>query len=365
MAPPVRNDAPNILIVRPSALGDVARTVPVLVSLRRAFPNSRIDWLVQDNFSDVIWYHPDLTGVVLFPRQRFGKLWRSPAAYKQFKLWLKELRGTHYDIVFDLQGLARSGLVTRLTGARKRVGFHDAREFAWLFYNHWRKVPKNVRHTVDRMLAVVETEGVPPVHETRLYTAEADRLWVDDLLKRYSVHPSGYFVLAPTARWRSKCWPIDRWTQTAFRLLDTGKAGRFGVILAAPDEEQAVQPLLDALRHDQRIICPTTTVGQMMALLERTRLLVCNDSAALHIAVGFNRPIVTVFGPTDPAEVGPYRREECVVRAPGTEAGIPPRYRRDRDDTTLIARIDVETVWRAIDRETAKPCPPPLPPPML
>ncbi|MCE9589905.1 MAG: glycosyltransferase family 9 protein [Planctomycetes bacterium] len=365
MAEPVRTDAPNILIVRPSALGDVARTVPALVSIRRAYPNSRIDWLVQDSYSDVIWYHPDLTGVVLFPRRRFGAMWRNPAAANQARLWLKEVRRTHYDMVFDLQGLSRSGWITRLTGARRRIGFSDARELAWLHYNRRHRIKKDVRHTVDRMLALVEAEGIPPVREMRLYTAETDRLWVDSLLTRYGVQDSGYFVIAPTARWRSKCWPIDRFAQVVFRLLDTGRAGKFGIILAAPDEEAQLQPLLDALRHDNRVISPTTTVGQMMAILERTRLLVCNDSAPLHIAVGFNRPLITVFGPTDPAEVGPYKRDTCVIRAPGTEHGVPAKFRRNRGDTTLISRIDFETVWRAIERETLRPVPPVLPPPML
>jgi ADP-heptose:LPS heptosyltransferase len=78
----------------------------------------------------------------------------------------------------------------------------------------------------------------------------------------------------------------------------------------------------------------------MMAVLSKTRLLIANDSAPLHIAVGFNRAIVAIFGPTDPSQVGPYQRDDTLVLPPGEFA-----FHRDRDDQSLIARVSVEAVW--------------------
>ena len=103
-------DGPRVLIIRPSALGDVARSVPVLATLRRAMPNARIDWLVHEGFADAIRHHPALDGVLPFPRKHFGALWRRPAAALDAAAWAADLRGRRYDIVFDFQGLARSGL---------------------------------------------------------------------------------------------------------------------------------------------------------------------------------------------------------------------------------------------------------------
>src|SRR5688572_5807040 len=99
----------RVLIVRPSALGDVARTVPALVAIRRSLPEARIDWLVQDTFADAIRHHPALTSVVEFPRDRFAKVARSPRAARDFREWSRVLRGGEYDLAIDLQGLFRSG----------------------------------------------------------------------------------------------------------------------------------------------------------------------------------------------------------------------------------------------------------------
>ena len=126
---------PKILIVRPSALGDVCRTVPVLASLRRAWPEAVVDWVVQEEFAPAIAAHPALSEAITFPRTRLARWWRSPARARELWQWFGELRRREYDIVLDCQGLGRSGLITWATAAPRRVGLRRAREFAWLGYN--------------------------------------------------------------------------------------------------------------------------------------------------------------------------------------------------------------------------------------
>ena len=166
--------SPRVLIIRPTALGDVVRTVPALVSLRAAMPQARIDWLVHDAYADAIRHHPALDGVIEFPRRRFGRAWTSPAIARELWRWTASLRRARYDLVFDLQGLARSGWFTFVTGAARRVGFANAREGAWLGYNRRHRVDAEV-HAVDRMLALLEAEGVPVQRDMRLYLGDADR----------------------------------------------------------------------------------------------------------------------------------------------------------------------------------------------
>src|SRR6266550_79225 len=98
------NDPERILIVRPSALGDVCRTVPVLASLKQGFPNAAIDWLVQDSFADAVRAHPDLNAVIEFPRTRFAAWWR-PSVAADVARWLHGLGRAKYDLVLDCQGL--------------------------------------------------------------------------------------------------------------------------------------------------------------------------------------------------------------------------------------------------------------------
>ncbi|MBX3361299.1 MAG: glycosyltransferase family 9 protein [Phycisphaeraceae bacterium] len=123
----------SILIIRPSALGDVCRTVPVLASLRSAYPETRIDWLVQDSFADAISGHPALSGVVPFERGRLGKDLKSirPASTIRFSAGCVLSSAT----VIDAQGLFRSGMLALATGARRRVGYANAQELGWLGYN--------------------------------------------------------------------------------------------------------------------------------------------------------------------------------------------------------------------------------------
>jgi lipopolysaccharide heptosyltransferase I len=337
---------PRILIIRPSALGDVCRTVPALVSLRRAFPNARIDWLINDSFADAIRHHPDLDHTILFPRARFSRCWYQPSVTAELFRWARKLASTRYDLVFDLQGLFRSGLFTRFTRAPRRVGYADARELGWLGYNRRHNIPATL-HTVDRMLALLQAEGCPTEPNLQLHTNPHHDRWLDQLLQPSP--PTGpaisYACLAPTARWRCKCWPIDHYTRIAQKLLDSRIAGDNIIVLASPDEQPQLQPLRTAFANDPRVLFPRTTIGQMMSAVSRATALICNDSAPLHIAVGFNRPIVALFGPTDPALVGPYHRLDSVLRPPPAANHPTINYRHHRDDQSLIAQITPDQAW--------------------
>lgn len=338
--------ASRILIVRPTALGDVSRTVPCLVTLRKAHPDATIDWMVHDAFGAAVRYHPDVRAVIPFARGKFSSLWHSPAAIRDVWVWLKSLRSVKYDLVVDLQGLLRSGFFTGITGAPKRLGFTNAREGGWLFYNHKHSVDWGL-HAVDRMLGLLAAEGYEISHDMRLYTCAQDRAWAKSTLMAGDVNPepNGYFVIAPTAKWLCKCWPVERFAEITRRLLESGKAGSSGVILAAPSEKPVVDKLMSLVGMPGRLIAPSTKVGEMMALIENASVVVCNDSAPVHIAVGFDRPVVSVFGPTDPRLVGPYRRESSVVQAPSAKTMEKFDYRGQKDDQTLISQVTIEMVW--------------------
>lgn len=349
LAPHAPRSLRRILIVRPSALGDVARTVPALVTLRQAYPDAQIDWLVQTPFADVIRHHPALTTAIGWDRQWVRKLTRGNATLMGGLRFAKALYDTGYDAVYDLQGLARSGMFAWITRAPHRVGFADARELGWLGYNARHSVNGSHVHAVDRMLALLEMDGLTPVRDLRLYVGDDDARHVEATLQdaRSKGFPRDYVCLAPTARWGSKRWPLDRYAEVA-RRLRAARPDLGLVVLAAPNELAEVMPAfagLDAL-------FPKTTVGQLMAFLRGSRLLVANDSAALHIAVGFDRPIVAIFGPTNPLEVGPYGKLDCVLQPP--EAKISKfNYRDHRDDATLVSKLTVDDVWSKVETTLA------------
>lgn len=346
-------DPNRILLIRPSALGDVCRTVPVLASLRARWPETRIDWLVNDAFAPVIESHPALTNAVHFPRKKFGK-WHSPSAMRALNRWMRNLRATRYDLVLDCQGLFRSGWISFRTGAATRVGYANAAEFGWLGYNTKRNVDRSM-HTVDRMLALLEPIGVPVIKDMRLYSSEEDRAAIDRVLG-----PSGdrLAVLAPTSRWNAKRWPADRFAALAQSIFDRDQADRIAIV-GAPGEEQQCAPVTAIAKDDNRVIdlVGRCTVGELLAVIERSSLVVANDSAALHIAVGFDRPIVALFGPTHVSLVGPYQREDAVVQK--LEQGDTLDHKNEALGSAIMARIALTDVQSAVERALSSAHPTP------
>ncbi|MAE61923.1 MAG: hypothetical protein CMJ49_11275 [Planctomycetaceae bacterium] len=340
--PATESQPQAILIIRPSALGDVARSVPVAASLRHAYPDAQIDWLVRDDFADVVRAHPAVDHIIEFPRKQLRRWWRSPATAVKLMRYLRELARRGYDTVYDLQGLFRSGALSHRTGATRRVGFANAREGAAMFYNYRYRIDPS-HHTVDRMLGLIEADGVEMVRNMRLYVPTADQRWADRMLREHDIQDRQFAVVAPTSRWESKRWPIERFTEVSDRLPELGIEA--AVVVGSPGEEAQAAGLL-ALRGAGRLrvadLVGRTSVGQLMALIERSAVVLCNDSAALHIAVGLGKRAVAVYGPTDPSLVGPYRYERGWVGPPST---VSANYNFKRLDQAIISTVCVDAVW--------------------
>ena len=339
---PVLNTPRRILLIRPSALGDVCRTVPVLASLKQAFPDADIDWLVNDAYVDAVAAHPDLHEVVPFPRRRFAHWWRSPRIAKELAAYCRTLRQRDYDLVLDCQGLGRSGLLSWATRAPMRIADRHAREWGWLGATCRIDTSANA-HDVDRMLALLEGCSVPVVKDMRLHVPESDRaVW------RGLDFPGGdYAVLAPASRWNTKAWPAEKWAALAEAILD-GRCEHI-LLIGAPNEREAVSAVHDALStagdrvHD---MAGRTSVGGLMAVIEGACITVSNDSAALHMAVGLGGRCVGLYGPTNPDKVGPYALEDRVVRATVTE---PVHYRDTSIGDSIMDRIEVDEVLTNVD----------------
>lgn len=354
----------RILIVRPSALGDVCRTVPLLVSLRRHFADARIDWVVQDAFAPALEAHPDVNQAIYFPRKRFARWWRDLGAARGMLNWIRELRRTRYDIVIDAQGLSRSGLITRATGSPMRIGPRDAREFAWLAYTHRLgnskiKNQSSKVHTVDRMLALLEPLDVEPVRDMRLYVPPDAQAWWDVERDQLELTGARYAVFAPTARWSSKRWPIERWTELVRPLLMHGFERI--LILGAPDEAEQVKPIAEyVMQHDSPLVnfVGRTSIAQTMAVIAQSSLVIANDSAPLHMGVGFNRPCVGLFGPTDPDVVGPYGMPHAALRAFRPKPGEIINYRDEKLGDRLMRVISsaavIQQIGRVLDAHAAQ-----------
>jgi len=309
-APVPVSDPGRILIIKPSAIGDVVHTLPFLNLLRRRYPKAHIAWLVTPACAGLIDGHPQLDEVILFDRRQYGLAWRHPLAALNFVGFLRRLRRERFDLVIDLQGLFRSAFFAFETRAPVRVGFSNAREFAPAFYTHRVPVHTMEQHAIERYLAVAEAIdcGRSPV-EFHFPTKDEDRARVRELLtaNRDPHVANGYAVLLPGTNWPTKRWPAGHFAALVPILRE-----RFHlptIVAGSPSEVELCSQIPAELD-----LTGKTTLRQLVALLEGAALVIANDSGPMHIAAALGRPLVTLFGPTNPTRTGPYDRPETVLR---------------------------------------------------
>ncbi len=214
MAPcytPFMLTAQRILIIKPSSLGDVVHALPVLAVLRRACPGAHIAWLVNTSLAPLLENHPLLDEVIRFDRDRFGRMWRNPRIFVEFWRFAARIRRRRFDLVIDLQGLIRSGMLCLFSGAEQRVGFGAAREGAWLFYSRRVRCPDSAEHAVEKNLAVMQALGLAVDRpEFPLGVRAAERAEAAELLARVVGEPIDSFTaVIPGARWESKLWSAE------------------------------------------------------------------------------------------------------------------------------------------------------------
>ncbi|MBN2445321.1 MAG: lipopolysaccharide heptosyltransferase I [Phycisphaerae bacterium] len=341
------NAVRRILIIKPSSLGDIVHALPVLAALRAARPDAHIAWLVNHGFAPLIEGHPLLDEVILFDRRSYGQMHRRVSVLGAFGRFVHELRERRFDLVVDLQGLFRSGFLALVSGARHRIGFQNAREFASLFYTHRVTPPRHIRHAVDRNLFLAKTLGLnvirpafplglrtDEIEAARVLLAEADGCAVSD-----------FTAVIPGARWATKRWLPERIAEVMDRLHD--ETGRPTVLLGAPDERPVADQVLAGCSTPVVDLVGRTSLRELTALLQLAACVVCHDSGPMHIAAALDKPMVALFGPTDPARCGPYSRNARIVTSP---ASCAPCYKRVCSDCSCMRDLTTEQVLAAVRR---------------
>lgn len=315
-------DAPRILILKPSSLGDIVHGLPVLAAIRSSRPESRISWLVARAFAPFLQNHPAIDELIIFDRTRFGKMWFNPFATRDFLKFVRDLRRRRFDLIIDLQGLLRSGLLARLAGAGRRVGFADAREGGWLFYTHRVAPPPSAVHAVDRNLAVAAAlgmRGAPPTFD--LGITDAEMTAARSILG--SVADAPFAAILPGARWSSKQWRKDGFASVIDHLENNERLRC--IILGGPDDAPLAASIAAACTTRPSNLAGQTTLRELTAILSLAARVICVDSGPMHIAAALGRPITAIFGPTNPSRTGPYGETAQVVRL---ELPCSPCYRR-------------------------------------
>lgn len=340
----LKTDAGRICVIKPSALGDVIQSLPLLPILRKRFPAARISWVISRALAPLLEGHPDLDELIIFERRGTWKDWRR---------LLTQLRTSEFDLVFDLQGLFRTGIMMLATRAPLRIGLETAREGAqWGWHFAVPDTGLDVAPHV-RYRRVADALGLSELRlETRLPIPHADADWAQRELARLK---GPALAIHPGARWPTKRWPPERFAAVACKAIR-----RFGlapVVLGTADEAALALQVEQTIRRFMPTVAVAnlagrTTLKQLGAVLDQSRVLLTNDSGPMQLAAGLGTPVVGVFTCTSPAISGPPGEQHELV-ATGVSCAASYRKRcpyRGRKHLACMEELDVERVWSAFGR---------------
>jgi heptosyltransferase I len=330
----------NILLIKPSSLGDIVMALPALSSLRHSFPQAKISWLVRPEFAPILEGHPHLDEIILFDRKTLAKAWHQPAAFKRMMDLIARLRRDRFDAVLDLQGLFRTASLAWLSGCKKRFGPIWRQEFAHLFYTTTVRPQPQWVHVVDTYRKLIEAMGGRELGvEFVLPPKPAAVASARNLLSQQKIDLNRYTVIIPGSAQVSKCWPADRFAALADRLAS--EHGLSVVATGGKSESPMIDQIRSLAKHPIVSLAGQTSLPELVEVLRQARLVVSNDTGPGHIAGALGRPLVMMFSWSNPLRVGPYSRPECVVGRDVQSRGLAIKSRDPQHSIQHIAFDEV------------------------
>ena len=342
-ARPLENLTPQrVCLIKPSSLGDIVHAFPVLSSLRELWPESHLSWVVNRGLRSLVDGHPDLDEVIPFDR---GMIRPSPEGIAAMSRFLLDLRRRKFDVVLDLQGLLRSGVMSLATGAPIRVGLANAREGSRFAYTHRVESPGPESHAVVKLLKVAEAFGAEvdrPVF--RVAIGPVDRDWARMAL---SALPRPRLAINVGARWLTKRWPPEQFAVVARKAFENRGASL--VLVGAPED----RPLVDALKAALGPIgaldlCGRTTLPQLAAIASEVDVFLSNDTGPLHLAAATGVRVVGVYTCTSPARTGPYGTNAVAV---SSCVWCAPSFVKTCPRLECMSELTPERVWLAVESQ--------------
>jgi ADP-heptose:LPS heptosyltransferase len=312
----------RILILKPSSLGDVVHTLPLVHALKRGAPDCVIGWVVQDAFVGILKDDPAIDALHTInipstsdPHAPAGVAREAlRATFSSVRALRAAFRAAPYDIVLDLHASFRSGILGLANPGGIRLGFDEAKELNTLFQNILVSPGPGVTHAVDRNAAFAPALGqrVAP-EDFRLVYGAYERQAALRFLAAKSVTPDERLIYAnPAARWVTKLWTVERWAKLADSLI--GELGAQVIFAGASGDVPYLRAVTELMKRRAFICAGKLSLGASAALADLCAAYVGVDSGPMHIAAMLGKPVVALFGPTDPAKVGPYGKGHVVIR---------------------------------------------------
>ena len=292
----------KVLILKPSSLGDIIHALPVLRLIKQQRPEWQVHWWIEKNFAPLLEMDRDISSLHYFDRHAL----RSFKGIARGMQCVERMRAEQFDVVIDLQGLARSALHGWVVHGGYAIGLDQRREGAALLYDMLIPRPSSRTHAVDWCLEVLPRIGLS-ANEPFEWLPE--RHWVTNQLCSLGYQSNVRWIgLCPGARWKSKQWPVESF-EALVKELDSPDV-RFAVF--GGKDDMTIGRRLAANEHVVNLT-GRTSLPEMIEWMRVCSAVVTNDTGPMHIAAALNIPVVALFGPTDPLKTGPYRAKGKVV----------------------------------------------------
>lgn len=346
----------RILIIKQSSLGDIVHALPVAHCLKRCAPTCQIGWVAEQGFAPLLErdntvdrVYPIHIPSTSSPGARRGVYFRAfGATVHAFRTLRAAFRSQPYDLVLDLHASFRSGLLALANPGGLRIGFAGSREGNGLFQHQHIKVPPLVEHALEKNLLFLDFLGCTASREDYyLCSSEEDRQQAQAFLQENGLGSNSVFVYVnPAARWQSKFWLQERWTELCGRLLGADIPVIFG---GSAGERAYIQGIIDQMPVGLPSPCAVAagrlSLTASIALMQRASLYIGLDTGPMHMAAMAGIPVLALFGPTHPERVGPYGVAHVVLRAQGLDCLCCRKRVCDKMD--CMRGISVEDVWQA------------------
>lgn len=334
--------ARRIALIKPSALGDIVHALPVLTALRRRFPEAHITWVVNSAYEPLLHGHPDLDETLPFDRGAGRRGWWS--ALSNFGRFLRELRRRRFDLVLDLQGLLRSGVMCLASGAARRVGLAGAREgAAWCYTDTVPGGDRLTMHAVERYWRLAEALGAADGPRAfRLPPFEAEQAWARETLR---LVPRPWIAVGVGARWHTKRWPPQHFADLLGRARTT--FGGTAIFVGSGGEDADLsRATAERLNGPSLLLAGATTLPQLTALLGQADVMVANDTGPLHLAAALRRPVVAPYTCTRVRLTGPYGAEQGAVE---TRVWCAGSLRKRCGRMECLSELTPQRLWPVLE----------------
>ena len=342
----------RLLVVRLGSMGDILHALPAVTALRQAHPEWVIDWVVEPRWRALLGSQgsdgrspaqPVVDQLHLALTKDWKKAPLSGKALSEIKILRRSLRAGRYDAVLDLQGAIRSAVVGRMAGSGRLIGEAEPRERAarWLFTE---RVITRGAHVIEQDLELASAVRGDDLKFTQpwLPVDSAAEAWADEILRPSAPQPT--VLINPGAGWGAKRWPTGRYAAVAEALHDQGL---HVLVNAGPGEEPMAEAVVQSVGAAKALKC---SLDQLIALTRRIALVIAGDTGPLHLACALGRPVVGIYGPTDPSRNGPFGTRFKVLRSPASRLD----HSRRKEPEAGLLTIQPEEVLRAAEELLAE-----------